>query len=290
MSPRWSWRDLAALGAAGAVAVFAAVVAAGYFLLLPGRRRESLRLYRILMPDASPAVHRRLAWRQFQGFARVYVEERLLDVPGWLRSESEGEEHLARAVREHGSAVLVMSHVGSPSLAARVLAERGTALTLVKGTRDEAVAAASTAGAGGLRVEVRPPRAAAGPTVVELLARVRAGELVSLAGDRSWVPGSRQLAVVIAGHVARVAAAPFALAMTARVPALVCFAVRVGRRRYRFECLPPLWLEGEGPTERARALERAADRYAAALEARMRAYPEQCYTFERFLHEPVGGE
>ncbi len=268
--------------------MFAAVVAAGYFLLCPGRRRESLRLYRILLPDASPAVHRRLAWRQFQGFARVYVEERLLDVPGWLESESEGAEHIARAIREHGSAVLVMSHVGSASLAARVLAERGTTITLVKGTRGEA--APAPAAAGGVRVETRSSHAAAGPTVLGLLARLRAGELVSLAGDRSWVPGSRQLAVVIAGHVAWVSAAPFALAMTARVPALVCFALRVGRRRYRFECLPPLWLEGEGPAERARALERAADRYAAALEARMRAYPEQCYAFERFLHEPVGGD
>lgn len=283
------WRDFTAIGAASIVAAFAAVVAAGYFLFFPGRRRESIRLFRILRPSASAAAQWRLAWRQFQGFARVHAEERLLSVPGWLKSESEGAEHIAQAVRDHGAAVLVMSHVGSPALAARVLAARGTALTLVKGTRGDAAAGPPVSDDGGLRVEIRPPDTATGPTVVELLGRVRAGEVVSLAGDRSWVPGSRQLPVVIAGHRARVAAAPFALAMTARVPALVCFAVRTGWRRYRFECLPPLWLEGAGPAERARALEGAAAGYAAALEGRMRAYPEQCYTFERFLHEPVDG-
>lgn len=289
MSEPRRWRDLWAVAAASMVAVFAAVVAAGYFLFFPGRRRESIRLFRILRPAATAATHRRLAWRQFQSFARVHAEERLLSVPGWLRSESEGAEHIAQAVTDHGAAVLVMSHVGSPALAARVLAARGTALTLVKGTRGDAAPAAAVPEPGGPRVEIRPPSAAAGPTVVELLGRLRAGEIVSLAGDRTWVPGSRELPVVIAGHVARIAAAPFALAMTARVPALMCFAVRVGRRRYRFECLPPLWLEGASPAERARALERAAAAYAAALEARIRAYPEQLYAFERFLHEPAAG-
>ncbi|MBN2192430.1 MAG: hypothetical protein JW751_06405 [Polyangiaceae bacterium] len=286
MSRSSSVRNALSIGAAAVLSAFAAVVAAGYFAFRPARRRESIRLYRILFPRASFVTLLNLTWRQFQSFARIYAEERLLTVPGWIRMESQGREHILDAVRDHGAAVLVMSHLGSPALAARVLASVGTSLTMVKGTRQAAEAERTASDEHGLRVEIRPP-AAGSATIVELLDRVRSGEVVSLAGDRAWVEGSRQLPVVIANHVARVTAAPFALAMTARVPALVCFAVRSARRSYAFECLPPLRLGGATPAERTATLARAAAEYAAALEARIRAFPEQWHTFERFLFEPA---
>ncbi len=280
-------RRLGVIMAALIVAWFAAVVATGYFLLLPARRRESLRYYGILQPRMSPTQRLWLAYRQYLSFARVHAEHLLATIPGGIRATSQGGEHIEEALRERGSALLLMSHVGNAALAARVLARRGTALTMVKANRSRQQAEVFENEVPGLRVEVRTADAA-GLSIIELRDRLRDGGIVSLSGDRVWTKGSRRLEVALLGHRARVAAAPFALALTAQVPLLICFAVRGDRRTYHCRCFPPILLRGETPQERQAAQHAAAQQYADLLAEYLREYPEQWHTFERFLEEPVG--
>ena len=279
-------RTLALFVAAAIVAWFAALVATGYFVFLPARRRESLRYYSISFPEKSALQCLWLAFRQYQSFARVHAEHVLAKVPGGIRTTSLGYEYIQSAISEHGGGLLLMSHIGSPSIAGRELAKRGTALTMIKANRSSSQSEVIENEVPGLRVEVKTTDAA-GLGIIELRDRLRAGGVVSLTGDRVWTKGSRQIVVSVLGHTARVAAAPFALALATGMPVLICFAVRKARRTYHCECFPPVLLKADSPRERLEVQQAAAQRYADILERYLRTYPEQWHTFERFLEEPA---
>jgi predicted LPLAT superfamily acyltransferase len=270
-----------------AIWIFAALVSVGYFLLLPKRRAESARFYAILWPGASRYQRLWLTFCQYQSFAATYAEERLLGIPGAIRVVSQGYRELAEAVRAGTGAVLVMSHMGSWQLGARLLAARDVRLTVVKGNQSERMQASEQLQQGNLEIKIHPASAAHALDMLDLLRRVREGQIVSLAGDRAWVKGSRELEVEVMGHQAAVTAAPYALALAAAAPLFICFALRESWFTYRFECLPALRLEGTTRSERQQAMLEAARTYARELEARLKSHPRQWYGFLRFLGDPV---
>ena len=269
------------------VGVFAWFVAAGYFLLLPGRRAHSLRLYRALAPERSPTQHLLWTWQQYQGFARIYSERLLLQQrPDALRITMEGLEHIEAAARQGQGAVLLMSHVGNWEIAGRILARRGVALVLLMGARPGE----------GVEQEQKQDLAGDGVTViavpegqddflagVEALQALRQGKLVSLAGDRSHSPSHARVSVRLLGQEVALPLAPHALALLARVPLIPFFALRTGRRRYHFVAYPPWRVEPTSRAERQAALRTSAQRYARVLEEVLRAHPTQFYHFGPFL-------
>jgi predicted LPLAT superfamily acyltransferase len=66
-------------------------------------------------------------------------------------------------------------------------------------------------------------------------------------------------------------------------PILVVFAVKVGRRHYRFACDPAVHLTAPTRAEREDAMAQAATAYLARLHEMALAYPEQWQTFGEFL-------
>jgi lauroyl/myristoyl acyltransferase len=262
-----------------------AIIATGYFVLLPRRLGHSLRFYRALFPERSWLSVFGLAFRQYQDFAGVYCERQEVDRRSDVRFESVGTHHLTKTKTTERGAILLMSHVGRWEIGARLLAKRERDLFLLMGGEAP----------GGSRAGVDQDLRGAGLGVVTVRAgqeadfnilrtsqTLRNGGTVSLAADRALGP-ARMLELPFLGHTVRIAAAPFALALASGAPLLVVFAVKTGRWQYRFSCSAPVVLTAAARGDRQAAMERAAAAYLTQLGDILRAHPEQWHNFGEFL-------
>lgn len=261
------------------------IVATGYFVFLPRRLGHSLRLFRALFPERSWLSLFALAFRQYQDFAGVYCERQEVDRRSDVRFESEGTHHLTEVKAAGRGAILLMSHVGRWEIGARLLAKREGDLVLLMGGE----------AAGGTRAGVDQDLRGAGLGVVTVRAGqesdfnilrtsqiLRKGGTVSLAADRALGP-ARMLELPFLGHTVRIAAAPFALALSSGAPLLVVFAVKIGPWQYRFSCDAPIVLAPTSRADRQAAMESAARAYLERLCEVMKAHPEQWQNFGEFL-------
>jgi lauroyl/myristoyl acyltransferase len=267
------------------VRVVAAIVAAGYFLVLPRRTLHAIRFYRALFPDRGLGSAIVLAWRQYQDFASVYSERLEVERRPDIRFESQGDSFLAETKSAGRGVILLMSHFGRWEIGARLLSKRHDGVTLVMGGEDAGNARAGVdrdlrdAGLGVVTVPAGEGKAFDILAAVQVL---RQGGIVSLAADRAF-GDARMLRMPFVGHTVEVAAAPFALAMVSGAPLLTVFAVKVGRRHYRFVCNAPATLSAPDRKARQPVLEAAAAAYLEQLRAMIRAYPEQWQSFGRFF-------
>jgi lauroyl/myristoyl acyltransferase len=265
--------------------VIVAIVATGYFILLPRRLGHSVRFYRALFPERSARFALAQAWHQYQDFARIYCERLEIERRSDVRFESEGVHHLNEAKAAGHGSILLMSHFGRWEIGARLLARREAGLTLVMGGQ----------AAGGARAGVDKDLRQAGLDVVTVRAGqerdfnilqavqiLRQGGLVSLAADRAY-GDARMLRLPFLGHTVSVAAAPFALALASGAPLLLVFAVKMGPRHYRFICDSPVRLIAASRADRQTLMEQAALAYLHRLHDMVKAYPEQWQTFGEFL-------
>ena len=264
-----------------------AVVAAGYFLLLPRRLGHSIRFYRALLPERSALHALGCAWRQYQDFARVYSERLEIARRSDVVCEREGEGYLAEARKAGRGAIVLMSHFGRWEIGARLLAQKQQGVTLVMGGQKGGGARAGVdqdlRGAG-VGVVTIPEGQGQAFDILEALQRLREGGIVSLAADRAY-GDARVLRLPFLGRTAGVAAAPFALALISGAPLLTVFSVRLGPRHYRFISDPPMPLHAANRGERQAVMEGAATAYLKRLHDMVKAYPGQWQNFGEFFVE-----
>ena len=114
------------------------------------------------------------------------------------------------------------------------------------------------------------------PTAMfQLLAALRAGDIVAVQGDR-LLRGSG-VTLPFFGRPTRFPAGPFHLALAAGVPVVPGIVVRTGWLRYRMMVAQPLWMNSEQPREES--IRQAMTGATAFLEARLREYPQQWLNF-----------
>ena len=263
----------------------AAVVATGYFVLLPRRLAGSLRFYRALFPERSGWHALACAWRQYQDFARLYGERLESERRADIGFDSVDERRLAEARTAGHGAILVMSHFGRWEIGARLLARREDGLTLVMGGLAKGGARAGVdqaLRAAGVDVVTVPAGRGQAFDILQAVQVLRSGGVVSRAADRADGE-ARMLRLPFLGRHCDVAAAPFALALATGAPLLVVFAVKVGRRHYRFTCDAPVTLTAPSRADRQRVMEQAASAYLARLAEMAKAHPEQWQNFGPFL-------
>lgn len=265
--------------------VLGAVVSAGYFVLLPKRRANSIEFYQTLFPDEPKRRALIRTWHQYQDFARVYSERLEIERRTDIVFERVGEEYLGEARKGGRGVIVVMSHFGRWEIGARLLARRHEGVTLVMGGQAQGGARAGVdrdLRGVGLDVVTVPEGQGQAFDILEALKVLREGGIVSLAADRAF-GDARVLRMPFLGRWVGVPAAPFALALSSGAPLLVVFAVRLGVRHYRFISEPPLALAAANRGERQSAMERAAAHYLDRLQAMVKAHSEQWQTFERFF-------
>lgn len=253
----------------------AAVIAAGCWRALPGRRRALLTNLRFTAPGRSLEEQRTLARRTFRHLAVCTVD--FLRLPSLSDEtvlglvEVEGLEHL-EAARARGRGVLFVSpHLGNFELGGRYLAARGLR---VAGYAEEPRER-------WLRTVYRRRRQVMGVTVLPLgqdaraaVRHLKAGGLLALFADRAI--GTRAHDVGFCGGRRPLPAGPAVLARLTGAAVLPSCLVLTpgGPRRYVWQIEPPIGLAPD--CDDAVATQIIADR----LSELVRRHPAQWFVFD----------
>ncbi len=264
-------------------------IAAGFFAL-PGRTRESRRLYALLYPECGRLFHLWCTFRQFQNFTTIHIDRYLANQGRSIEVVSEGMEQLEEVIGSSG-AILLMSHFGNWEMAARLLMQKRRDLRLllymgvkekegVEKTQKEELRRAGVTIIGVDRQAGSPFAAVDG---VKLL---QEGGIVSMTGDIVWRADQRCLEVAFLGGVASLPEAPFVFSLVSGSPIYVFFAFRAGDG-YRLALSEPIWVRAASRGERRKAIVEAAQHYADLLEDALRTHPLEWYHFDRFVHFPA---
>jgi predicted LPLAT superfamily acyltransferase len=268
-------------------------VATGYFLFFPRRTAVSVRFYRRLFPERGRFYPFWCAWRQYHRFVHVFLDRFRMADQDDLTTMHEGWPHVVAASESGRGGIILMSHVGSWEIAARLLRHQGREhprirLLLYLGAKHrEQIERRQKASVeqSGIRVVTVPEDGGSATDILEGLNFLREGGLVSLTGDRLWSPGQRAVTVRFAGGKARIPEIPYVLALLSGAPILIFFVYRTGLGKYHLQCEPPLYVTAASRGERRAAVEAAAQVYADLLADTVRFHPCEWYHFEPFLME-----
>ena len=275
--------------------LFAWHVATGYFLFFPRRVAVSVRFYRRLFPGRGRWYPLRCAWRQYHRFVRVFLDRSRLAHGEDIATTFEGWEHIVSATESGRGGIVLMSHVGSWEVAARLLLRYGQKhprmrLLLYLGAKHkEQIERRQKKSVEeiGIRVISVPENGGSATDILEGLNFLRGGGLVSLTGDRLWSRDQKAVTVRFADGKARIPEIPYILAMLSGAPLLIFFGYRTGEGRYHLVAHPPLFIAAASRTERRTAIESAAQIYADLLARTVQSHPCEWYHFEPFLTDPV---
>jgi predicted LPLAT superfamily acyltransferase len=263
-------------------------IAAGYFLFCPGRVQVGLHFYAALFPHRGRAYHLRCTWRQFQNFTSVFLDRLRIQDEAGIQYTFQGEQTLQAIIDTGNGGILLMSHMGNWEVAARLLQQnlKGLRLLLYMGARASQEIESlqkETVENSGIGI-VGVDQAGGSPLdIIEGVRFLRAGGIVSMAGDVLWRDDQPAVEVDFLGKKARLPEAPFALAMVSGAPLIVFFAFRTGERRYHFQASEPIFIAKTDRDKRTAVIRAAARRYAALLEKAVQENPFQWYHFEPFL-------
>lgn len=256
-----------------------------YFTLFaPAARRASRQWYRRVTGRASFWT----SYRHLLRFAEVALD-RVFLVRGELHHfeyDHQGTELMYERLASGRGAILLGAHFGSfeamraaardVSLPINILAHNDNA-RMIAAFLDEV-----SGGQSKVRViEIDPQQRT---YILEVKARIDAGELVAVLGDRLGL-NDRSTTVEFFGAPARFPTGPYIMASVLRCPVLMVFGTYVAPRRYELRC-ELLAEQVELPRkDRERALTGYVQMFAARLEHYARAAPDNWFNFYNFWYD-----
>jgi lauroyl/myristoyl acyltransferase len=251
-----------------------------FFVAVPARRAVLSNL-RVIRPRASRLTNYFRTWLTFYNFAWTIVDAADDKIAGTeFAYEVEGEEFL-RELAEARGAILLTAHMGSYDLGAAIFARRfAREIRMVRiPEADERTAqhlnrSLEQSGAGAVKVAYNTSSMA---LPLELLNAIRAGEIVSIQGDRP-VTHASQRETRLFGEVVRLPDGPFMLGSVADVPIYPLFIVRTSYHHYRIIARPPICC-GRVKRDREAVIEEAMREWSQTLEAVIATYWAQWFSF-----------
>jgi phosphatidylinositol dimannoside acyltransferase len=197
-----------------------------------------------------------------------------------FRYELEGGRFLDQLAAAH-AAIVLTAHMGNYDLGAGLFTERfERRIRMVRAPEPDALAAQhmdlalqeSTAGA------VRVGYSDAGPALAfDLLNALRAGEIISIQGDRV-VGDVARAPVELLGREIFLPTGPFVLSLVSETPIYPLFIVRTGYRKYKIVAREPI-LCARTAERRDEVIAKAMHRWAGVLEEIVGTYWPQWFAF-----------
>ncbi len=279
---------LATWGGSWFFSLFSRLVAAGFFIFMPGRLQESIRFYRALFPKKGRLSATISAWLQYQRFTRIHVDRMQLSDPDRIEVTTEGWEALEQVLDRNEGAILLQSHLGNWEAAAHLLKRRraDVRLLLYMGIRNgEQLEKLQKQGLAdeGIKIVAVDQNNASPFQLIEANTFLNNGGLVSLTGDRIWHESQRSIKVEFLGHEIELPESPHLLALISEKPLFVLFPVRTGNRQFHVHICPPITVKAGSRAERKKAVSQSAQAYADLLADAARQYPLEWFHFEPFL-------
>lgn len=261
-----------------------------FFFAAPARRAIVANLAAIL-PGSSGAMNHLRAFRTLRNFAwtiseaaihKLTEEEFAYEILGaeWL-------EQLGAAP----SAIVLTAHMGNYDLGAALFARKfNREIRMVRApepdreTAQHLSASLEQAGAGAVKVDYNTAGAFLS---FDLLNALRAGEIVSIQGDR--VEGEvAQISAPLFGREVRLPNGPFVLALVAGVPIYPLFIARSGHRSYQIIVREPIVI-GRTGASREEDVARGVARWCVVLQEIIEESWDQWFAFAPIFsaHEPT---
>jgi lauroyl/myristoyl acyltransferase len=250
-----------------------------FFFAAPARRAIVANLG-VVLPGSSRAMNYLRAFRTLSNFAwtitdaaihKIIKEEFSYKISGaeWLEQLGAGQ-----------GAIVLTAHMGSYDLGAAVFAEKfQREIRIVRApepdqqSAEHLTASLERAGEGAVKVEYNTAGALLS---FDLLKALRAGEIVSIQGDR--VEGEvGQVTTRLFGHEVQLPNGPFVLALVAQVPIYPLFIARVGCRRYAIIVHEPIHLVNTG--DREKDIANGVGQWCAILESIVTDRWDQWFAF-----------
>ena len=251
-----------------------------FFIAAPARRAVLANL-RVIRPRSLRLTNYFRAWLTLYQFAWTIVDAADYKIAGTeFAYEVEGEEYLGQLSAARG-AILLTAHMGSYDLGAAIFARRfSRAIHMVRvPERDEQTAqhldrSLEKTGAGAVKVAYNTSSVA---LPLELLNAIRAGEVVSIQGDRP-VAHVSQRETRLFGKVVRLPDGPFMLGLVAEAPIYPLFIIRVSYHRYRIIARPPICCR-KIARDREAVIEEGMRKWSQTLESVIAAHWAQWFSF-----------
>jgi lauroyl/myristoyl acyltransferase len=250
-----------------------------FFFAAPARRAIVANLA-VVLPGSSRAMNYLRAFRTLSNFAWTITDAAIHKI---IKEEFSykiiGTEWLEQLGAAPGAIVLT-AHMGSYDLGAAVFAEKfQREIRIVRApepdreTGRHLTASLERAGEGAVKVDYNTAGALLS---FDLLKALRAGEIVSIQGDR--VEGEMgQVGARLFGHEVQLPNGPFVLALVAQVPIYPLFIARFGCRRYAIIVHEPIRLENTG--DREGDIAKGVGQWCAILESIVAEHWDQWFAF-----------
>jgi lauroyl/myristoyl acyltransferase len=251
-----------------------------FFFAAPARRAVFSNL-RVIRPESFRLRNYFRTWLTLYNFAWTIVDAADHKIAGTeFEYEVEGEEFL-RQLAESAGAILLTAHMGSYDLGAAIFTQRfAREIRMVRMPEaDEQTAqhldqSLAQSGAGAVKVAYNTSSMA---LPLELLNAIRAGEIVSIQGDR-LVAHASQRETRLFGRDVPLPDGPFMLGLISEKPIYPLFIVRASYHRYRIIARPPI-LCRSGEHDREAVIEKGMRDWSGILEGVIAAHWAQWFSF-----------
>lgn len=216
-----------------------------FFFFAAPARRAIVHNLRFVLPGSTLLGNHLRAFQTLLNFAWTITETATyrLRQPAFTH-EIEGVEFLEQLAIAHGAIVLT-AHMGSYDLGAALFAQKfNREIRMVRAPEPDDQSAqhlqssVQEAGKGAVKIDYNIGGSALS---FDLLAALRAGEIVSIQGDRAS-PGVAESEGKLFGQPVRLPTGPFTLALVAQVPIYPLFIARTGYRSYRIIVREPIFV------------------------------------------------
>ncbi len=262
------------------------IIAAMYYLLIPGRTATGVRFYRALFPDKNFLYHLACTWKQYQNFTKVFLDRFILEDFGDITYTSEGWEFIEEAARNKTGGILLMSHIGNWEVAAHLLRKKGIRMMLYMGIKEKEQierAQKESLERSGLKI-VAVPRDGGSPfDIIEGINFLKDGGLLSLTGDMIWRKDQRVIKSSFLGHEVLMPEAPHLFALLSGAPLFIFFVFKTGERTYHFKISSAKYVKAPSRAERPETMRKSVEDYLGEMENAVRQHPHQWFHFEPFL-------
>lgn len=252
-----------------------------FFFVASPARRTALDHLAVVLPGSSRFANGFRVFRIFWNFGWALRDAAAYRLRGAkFEYEIEGEKNLEELKNAKGGIVLT-AHLGNYDLGAAIFAEKFKRdLRIVRAPEQDPLAgkhldrSLEQSAAGAVKVNYNT---AGAQLSFDLLNAVRAGEIISIQGDRV-IGEVSQVPVDFFGRKLLLPNGPFSLALVADVSIYPLFVVRAGYQRYRIIADNPIRAARSGGS-RDEDIAAAMKQWSSVLEKTITTYWPQWYAF-----------
>jgi len=252
-----------------------------YFLFSPTSSRKIFHLY-----------HRRLGFGWFSSVRKLYrnyyllgqsIIDKVVVMSGIKNKFSyhfDGEENLRQITALQNGGMLISAHIGNWDIAGHLLKRLDTRINIIMFDGEQEQLKEYLNNITGKKsiniIFIKNDLS----HIYEISEALKNNELVCMHADR-FLPGNKTLTTDFLGSPAKFPAGPFVLASTFKVPVSFVFAVKENDLHYHFFASG---IKNYDYSDRSKANQEMLRDFAAEMETKLKAYPEQWFNYYDFWH------